>query len=222
METLDTQGLLDPADNSLDFVLKREGVKPMAIYRVDGDFLLCYDDLAFYVNKNGWRVRKDWLIHWEGQPRGFAFYHPYILAFDPSFIEIRHIGTGDLIQVIAGHGISLMYADSSNSTPLSMQSQLELEAQAQVQTAQQATVAAMQAGYPPQQASAYGQHFAAQQQYARQQYQQYAQAYGYNPAPNYSLPFNKPNQRNVNKDDTNKHTVYADDGHIIALKVKQR
>ena len=43
LETLDTQGLLDPADTSLDFIVKREGVKPMGIYRVEGDFLLCYD-----------------------------------------------------------------------------------------------------------------------------------------------------------------------------------
>ena len=43
LETLDTQGLLDPADSSLDFVQKRESARPIAIYRVDGDFLLCYD-----------------------------------------------------------------------------------------------------------------------------------------------------------------------------------
>lgn len=43
LETLDTQGLLDPADSSLDFVQKRENAKPIAIYRIDGDFLLCYD-----------------------------------------------------------------------------------------------------------------------------------------------------------------------------------
>lgn len=43
LETLDTQGLLDPDDVSLDFVQKREVVRPMAIYRIDADFLLCYD-----------------------------------------------------------------------------------------------------------------------------------------------------------------------------------
>jgi hypothetical protein len=41
--TLDTQGLLDPADSSLDFVQKRENVRPIAIYRIDNDFMLCYD-----------------------------------------------------------------------------------------------------------------------------------------------------------------------------------
>jgi RHO1 GDP-GTP exchange protein 1/2 len=43
LETLDAQGLLDPNDTSLDFLQKREGVRPMAIYRVDSEFLLCYE-----------------------------------------------------------------------------------------------------------------------------------------------------------------------------------
>ena len=43
LETLDTQGLLDPADESLDFIKKRENLRPMAIYRIDNEFLLCYD-----------------------------------------------------------------------------------------------------------------------------------------------------------------------------------
>lgn len=43
LETLDMQGLLDPSDQSLDFVLKRDNVRPIAIYRIEEDFLLCYD-----------------------------------------------------------------------------------------------------------------------------------------------------------------------------------
>jgi hypothetical protein len=37
------QGLLDPSDASLDFVMKRDNVRPIAIYRIEEDFLLCYD-----------------------------------------------------------------------------------------------------------------------------------------------------------------------------------
>jgi hypothetical protein len=44
LDTLDTQGLLNPADESLGFVTSRDmPMKPMAIYRIDGDFLLCFD-----------------------------------------------------------------------------------------------------------------------------------------------------------------------------------
>lgn len=56
LQTLNTQGLLDPADPSLDFVQKRENVRPLAIYRIDSDFLLCYDGARFDVIKRGLRL----------------------------------------------------------------------------------------------------------------------------------------------------------------------
>lgn len=89
LESLDTQGLLDPNDESLEFVRKKETLRPMAIYRIQNDFLLCYDgellhflwffilpkflvEFAFYVNKSGRRSRKEFMVHWEGMPTGFG------------------------------------------------------------------------------------------------------------------------------------------------------
>ncbi|SPC63074.1 probable to GDP/GTP exchange factor Rom2p [Ustilago sp. UG-2017b] len=117
LETLDTQGLLDPADTSLDFVHRRENVKPIAIYRISGEFLLCYDEFAFYVNKNGWRAKSNWIIHWEGNPTSFAYHHPYVLAFEPSFVEVRHVETGALHQVITGVNLRCLFADVPPPTP---------------------------------------------------------------------------------------------------------
>ncbi|CBQ68526.1 probable to GDP/GTP exchange factor Rom2p [Sporisorium reilianum SRZ2] len=117
LETLDTQGLLDPADTSLDFVHRRENVKPIAIYRISGVFLLCYDEFAFYVNKNGWRAKGNWIIHWEGNPTSFAYHHPYVLAFEPSFVEVRHVETGALHQVITGVNLRCLFADVPPPTP---------------------------------------------------------------------------------------------------------
>lgn len=57
---------------------------------IDFWFLL---EIAFYIDKKGRRIRPDWIIHWEGHPNAFAFRYPYILAFDSSFIEIRHVNT---------------------------------------------------------------------------------------------------------------------------------
>lgn len=55
LETLDTQILLDPADASLDFVQRREDVRPLSIYRIDGEFLLCYNgELSVYVGSLGY------------------------------------------------------------------------------------------------------------------------------------------------------------------------
>lgn len=43
LEGLETQGLLDPEDETLEFVRKRENLRPMALYRIQNEFLLCYD-----------------------------------------------------------------------------------------------------------------------------------------------------------------------------------
>ncbi|PCH36385.1 CNH-domain-containing protein [Wolfiporia cocos MD-104 SS10] len=116
LETLDTQGLIDPADLSLDFVRKKENLKPLAIYRIDNEFLLCYDEFAFYVNKVGWRSRKDFMVFWEGYPTGFALHYPYVLAFEPTFVEIRHVETGSLAQIIQGNNLRCLFADTPPST----------------------------------------------------------------------------------------------------------
>ncbi|KAG8732433.1 RHO1 GDP-GTP exchange protein 2 [Ceratobasidium sp. 423] len=123
LETLDTQALLDPVDVSLDFVMRHELARPVSIYRIDGEFLLCYTEFAFFVNKSGWRSKKDVVIYWEGTPTGFALHHPYVMAFDPTFIEIRHVEDGALVQVVRGSNLRLLFADTQpsvmNSTSLS-------------------------------------------------------------------------------------------------------
>ncbi|KAJ2708532.1 RHO1 GDP-GTP exchange protein 2 [Coemansia sp. D1744] len=101
LATMNTQSLLDPADTSLGFINKRDTTHPVALFRVhDGQFLLCYDVFAFYVNRNGQRARSNWMIHWVGTPTSFKYEYPYILAFDSQFIEIYHVETGSVVQVI--------------------------------------------------------------------------------------------------------------------------
>jgi hypothetical protein len=63
------------------------------------------------VNKNGWRSKGNWIIHWEGNPTAFALHHPYVLAFEPSFVEVRHVMTGALHQVITGYNLRCLFAD---------------------------------------------------------------------------------------------------------------
>ncbi|KAJ4134485.1 RHO1 GDP-GTP exchange protein 2 [Fusarium oxysporum] len=81
LETLETQSLLDQADTSLDFVARKEGVKPIHIERLNGEFLLNYSEFSFFVNRNGWRARPEWRIDWEGTPQSFALSYP----LDPCF-----------------------------------------------------------------------------------------------------------------------------------------
>ncbi|KAL2820490.1 CNH domain-containing protein [Aspergillus cavernicola] len=110
LETTETQSLLDQADTSLDFVARKENVKPIHIERMNGEFLLNYSDFSFFVNRNGWRARPDWKISWEGNPNAFALSYPYILAFEPNFIEIRHIETSELIHIMTGKNIRMLHA----------------------------------------------------------------------------------------------------------------
>lgn len=113
LETLETQPLLDPADSSLDDIVKKDGAKPIAIYRFPGEFLLNYSDLSIFVNKNGWRVRPDWEVRWEGQPQAFCLAYPYLVAFEPAFIEIRSLENGALVSIVLGKNIRMLYESTS-------------------------------------------------------------------------------------------------------------
>ena len=109
LESLETQPLLDQADTSLDFVALEKECKPIHIERLNGEFLLNYSEFSFFVNRNGWRARPDWRIDWEGSPNAFALCYPYILAFEPSFIEVRHIDTGAYLHILTAKNIRMLH-----------------------------------------------------------------------------------------------------------------
>lgn len=87
-------------------------MKPIHIERMNGEFLLNYSDFSFFVNRNGWRARPDWKISWEGNPNSFALSYPYILAFEPNFVEIRHIETSELIHIMTGKNIRMLHSST--------------------------------------------------------------------------------------------------------------
>jgi hypothetical protein len=91
-------------------------------------------EIAFYVDKKGRRSRKNWVIEWEGHPLSFALRYPYLVSFDTTFIEVRHVVTvsgfsrefirvtpfladicyqGALLQVIPGANIRCLNPESS-------------------------------------------------------------------------------------------------------------
>lgn len=111
LETLETQSLLDQADTSLDFVARKENVRPIHIERLNGEFLLNYSEFSFFVNRNGWRARPDWRIDWEGSPQSFALSYPWILAFEPNFIEIRNIET-NAVHIVPAKSIRMLHTST--------------------------------------------------------------------------------------------------------------
>ena len=101
METLNSQGLLDPSDEDLAFAMKKEAGVPISIFRVhSSDFLLCYNNFAFYVDNGGRRARKDWIVFWETYPTCFFYSYPYVMAAGGGYIEVRDVETGNLEQIL--------------------------------------------------------------------------------------------------------------------------
>lgn len=138
IDTLDTQGILDATDPALDFLTRGKEkdshtIQPLAIYLIHGEFLLCYTDFAFYVNRFGRRVRPEWAVVWEGQPLSFALSYPYLLAFDPNFVEVRHVKTGALHQILTGSRLRCLFADPTPYVPSKKELQLQQQQQQQQQ-----------------------------------------------------------------------------------------
>jgi RHO1 GDP-GTP exchange protein 1/2 len=47
--------------------------------------------------------------------RTIAFQYPYVLAFEPTFVEIRNVETGAMSQVIQGNNLRCLYTDAPAS-----------------------------------------------------------------------------------------------------------
>lgn len=105
------ESILDEADPSLDFATQRESVTPLAIHRLGRDFLLCYSEFVFLINRNGWRTNHDWGIFWEGNPQNVAIFFPYLLSFEPGFVEIRDLHTTNLLRALTGENIRFLHSN---------------------------------------------------------------------------------------------------------------
>jgi hypothetical protein len=58
-------------------------------------------------------------LHSRAQPvsLALAFQYPYVLAFEPTFVEIRNVETGSMSQVIQSNNLHCLFTD----TPPSLQ-----------------------------------------------------------------------------------------------------
>lgn len=97
------------------------------MFRVnDEEFILCYNgmyhclrrlssvlnprpEFGLYVNKHGDPSRKNSTVEWEGTAERVALHAPYILLFDSRFIEVRHVDTGRLAQIITGNDVRCVW-----------------------------------------------------------------------------------------------------------------
>ena len=75
----------------------------------ENEFLLCYDEFGLYVDRHGDPSRQAGTIEWEGTAERVAWHPPYVLLFDSRFIEVRHVETGRLAQIIPGNDIRCIW-----------------------------------------------------------------------------------------------------------------
>ncbi len=62
-------------------------------------------EFGLFVDRQGNPSRPTGTIEWEGTAERVAMHAPYVLLFDSRFIEVRHVETGRLIQIIPGNDI---------------------------------------------------------------------------------------------------------------------
>jgi hypothetical protein len=94
-------------DARLAYLAKRcEACRPIGMFKsAEDEFLLCYNEFGVYVDKHGDPNRAAGTIEWEGTAERVALHAPYVLLFDSRFIEVRHLETGRLAQIIPGNDI---------------------------------------------------------------------------------------------------------------------
>lgn len=56
------------------------------------------------------------VVEWEGTAEHVALHPPYVLMFDPRFIEVRFVDTGRLAQIIPGNDVRCLWDGRSNAT----------------------------------------------------------------------------------------------------------
>ncbi|KAI5791860.1 CNH domain-containing protein [Geopyxis carbonaria] len=93
------------ASHVADIAARLANQKPLGMFRLsDIEFLLCYEECAVYVNKHG-EISRSVIMEFVGKARTAALYGPYVLIFDPDFVEVRNAQNGRLRQVISGRDV---------------------------------------------------------------------------------------------------------------------
>ncbi|GET57652.1 putative GDP/GTP exchange factor Rom2p [Rhizophagus irregularis DAOM 181602=DAOM 197198] len=118
LDTLQNNTIPDLSHPQFASIARRcDNSKPLGmLFRLDdndtNEFLLCYDEIFFYVDKHG-ELSRPTVVEWEGKPEAVAIQLPYIIGFNPLFIEIRDVQTGKLCQVISGKNMRCLNDNSS-------------------------------------------------------------------------------------------------------------
>lgn len=71
-------------------------------------------EFGIFLDQDGCpsQIRERNIIEWEGAAKRVVLRLPYIVLFDSTFVEVRDLETGGLVQVLTGDGIECIWAES--------------------------------------------------------------------------------------------------------------
>lgn len=84
----------------------------------NGDLMVIYQEFGVWVTKYGFPTRKAGFVRWEIRATAYAFRSPLLLLFSTEFIEVRHVPSGRLYQMIEGADIRLVQSGPPSTGPL--------------------------------------------------------------------------------------------------------
>lgn len=89
--------------------------QPIAVFLyTEDEYLMCFDGFGIFLDQDGCpsQRRERNIIEWEGAAKRAVLLLPYVILFDNTFVEVRHLETGGLVQVLTGVGIECIWAES--------------------------------------------------------------------------------------------------------------
>eukprot|EP00731_Ephydatia_muelleri_P030003 Em0021g526a len=107
--------LVSEEDTTLGFI-RLNSLPAMHAVEVNNgqEYLLCFNVLGIYVNRDGLRSRKQELL-WHSTPMSFVHRPPYLLAFCESGIDVYDVSTSRWLQTLSARKVQTLSADGSLS-----------------------------------------------------------------------------------------------------------
>jgi len=108
IQTLTTQSLFDTHNPDYEWIIKAEYDPVKLVKTTKGDFLVCYNKVGFFLDKNGNPSRGNARFFWLNPANSFTYIAPYILAVSSNYVEVWDEHEPDNVkQIIYGYNIRL-------------------------------------------------------------------------------------------------------------------
>lgn len=77
-------------------------------------------EFGCYVDRHGKPTRHSALLRWEAKAESYAHRGEHLLLFSSDFLEVRHLPTGRLVQVLQGQDLRVLHSDPAGDSPILM------------------------------------------------------------------------------------------------------